>query len=896
VPTRNVAIVPHTHWDREWYESFEIFRLKLVDTLDALVHLLESDPAYGWFLLDGQMAAVDDYLEVRPEAAGHIRELASSGRLSVGPWYVLMDEFLVSGETIIRNLQMGMDRASAFGGAMDIGYLPDMFGHIAQMPQILANAGFSHAVVWRGVPSAIDRTGFWWEAPDGSRVRAEYLPRGYSNAATLPEDAAALVQRTVAYEKEVSGFQLDGILYMNGSDHLAPQPHLGRLVAEANALQEDYSFAITSLPHYLNSAPTEGLSTLRGELRSGSRANLLMGVTSNRVDVKQAAALAEVTLERRAEPYCALFGSPEEWPDRLLELAWLEVVRNAAHDSICACSVDAVVDSVLERFAEARRVGDGLASRALAALGRSMAAPGPVVVNPSARARSGIVELLVIGESDEQAGEQVLSSRGSLPGTMTLDVATVTSILGMLQGTRIADNAWVHGVRIDEDETSIDVTVTIGTEELPGIPVEAVKENLAARLAARPDAVVRVHLDQPPIRQVVARMSDVPGLGWASYSPAPLTHPVSARPVGPGEGPDGSVLLTNGLVTVIVSAEDGTFSIDGHAGLGRLVDGGDLGDSYNYSPPKDDTVIDTPESVRVELAEEGPVRAGAVVSSEYLWPEEADTATSARHGEQRVRISTKIELHADEATVKVTTSFVNPSRDHRLRVHFPLPEMAAESRSGSAFGAVTRGLTAEGRRDEFGLPTFPARDFASAGGLTVGHAGVYEHELIDVVPGPDGRAATLAMTLLRSTGMLSRVGMTYRPVPAGPLTPVEGLQLLGQRIETTYVLAVGDVDPWAVSEDLTLPLESTPSLGGGWRPGRGSALSVQGAQLSALTLRDGLLEVRVFNTTDETTTVQMGNTSGWLIDLRGRPIEPFEGSFHLRPFGIATLRLAKPPV
>ncbi len=208
----NVAVVPHTHWDREWYESFEIFRLKLVDTLDELVQLLESDPSYGWFLMDGQMAAVDDYLEVRPEATGRVRELAASGRLTVGPWYVLMDEFLVSGETIVRNLQLGLARAAEFGGAMDVGYLPDMFGHIAQMPQILAAAGFAHAVVWRGVPSAIDRNAFWWEAPDGSRVRAEYLVTGYGNAAALPEDGSALVQRTVAYEKEVSGFLLDGLL------------------------------------------------------------------------------------------------------------------------------------------------------------------------------------------------------------------------------------------------------------------------------------------------------------------------------------------------------------------------------------------------------------------------------------------------------------------------------------------------------------------------------------------------------------------------------------------------------------------------------------------------------------------------------------------------------------
>ena len=157
--SRRVAIIPHTHWDREWYSPFQTFRMDLVDTLDALLPLLEEDPSYARFMLDGQMAVVDDYLEVRPEAETRIRNLAAAGRLTMGPWYILMDEFLVSGETIIRNLQLGIQRGAGFGGVMDVGYLPDMFGHIAQMPQILTSAGFKDTVIWRGVPSAITKTG-----------------------------------------------------------------------------------------------------------------------------------------------------------------------------------------------------------------------------------------------------------------------------------------------------------------------------------------------------------------------------------------------------------------------------------------------------------------------------------------------------------------------------------------------------------------------------------------------------------------------------------------------------------------------------------------------------------------------------------------------------------------
>ena len=118
---RHVAVVPHTHWDREWYSPFQTFRVKLVELLDTLLPSLESDPEYTHFMLDGQMAVVDDYLAVRPEAEPRLRRLATAGRLGMGPWYVLMDEFLVSGETIVRNLQLGIARAAEFGGAMEVG-------------------------------------------------------------------------------------------------------------------------------------------------------------------------------------------------------------------------------------------------------------------------------------------------------------------------------------------------------------------------------------------------------------------------------------------------------------------------------------------------------------------------------------------------------------------------------------------------------------------------------------------------------------------------------------------------------------------------------------------------------------------------------------------------------
>ena len=879
---RRIVIVPHTHWDREWYKSYQEFRLNLVELLDTLIPLLESDAGYPYFMLDGQMAVVDDYLEVRPEAEERLRALAAAGRVSMGPWYILMDEFLSSGETIVRNLQMGLARGAAFGGVMDVGYLPDMFGHIAQMPQILTLAGFRDAVVWRGVPSQVTANAFVWESPDGSAVRAEYLPVGYGNGAALPDDAKALVRRTQDHLEEVGEFVTGDLLVMNGSDHLMPQPSLGRVVAEANDLQDELHFEVTSLARYLAGTSSEGLTRVLGELRSGYRANMLMGVTSNRVDVKREGARAERELERRAEPLTALFQPAEAYPSRLLDLAWKEMVRNSAHDSICACSVDDVVDAVLHRYAEARAIAAGLADRAVKNFARSLSQPGPSVLNPVSRARSGVVELVVPAEGPAPANIQVLSERTGMPGSMVLDADTVRTVLGMLQGPRISDDAWVHEVKVEETEEGIDVTVSVGTEEKPNVPIAEAKQDVFTKLGARPDAVVRVSMDQPSTRRIAARTGEVSGYGWSPFAAAELDNPVAVSES------DLAVGLSNGLVEIAIDRADGSFALNGVGGYGRLIDGGDLGDSYNYSPPRRDSFVDAPQEVAVRVVESGPVRARVHVIATYVWPDHVDGSSQVRVGEHLVEVENELELRADEATVRVKTSFVNPSGDHRVRVHFPLPEPARETHAESAFTVVTRGLTAEGRVDEYGLPTAPAHRFVSAGRLTVVHEGVCEYELMDI---EDGAARTLALTVLRSTGMLSRLGMAYRPFPAGPMTPVEGLQMRGKRIALRYALALDCPDPYRLADDVLVPLEVAASLGGGERPTTGTELSVHGAEVSALHRVGGVLEARVYNPRPDPTVVSFPGRSGWLVDLRGYPQRRFEGSFELRPFGIATARL-----
>jgi hypothetical protein len=354
--------------------------MSLVDVVDEVLELLEGDERWR-FTLDGQLATVDDYVEIRPEGEARIRALVEAGRLAVGPWQTLMDEFLVSGETTVRNLEAGLARAEKVGGAMRVGYLPDMFGHIAQMPQILRSAGIDVAIMWRGVPAAVESHVFDWEGLDGTVIRTEYMPEnGYSNAAYILGDDSveAVVERLRPW------FGDDPILGMVGTDHMPPARDLLERIPQGTK--------VATLAEYFSTEQTlqQPVAKVRGELRSAARANLLPDVVSARIDIKQAAGRAERALERYAEPLQALYG--DDWPEAFLAVAWSRLFQNSAHDSICGCSADEVSAPVLVRYAEAEQIGNELTRRALDRIAAQAPAGATVVVNPSPFARTELVD------------------------------------------------------------------------------------------------------------------------------------------------------------------------------------------------------------------------------------------------------------------------------------------------------------------------------------------------------------------------------------------------------------------------------------------------------------------------------------------------------------------------
>jgi len=682
---------------------------------------LESDDRMR-FTLDGQLATLDDYLEIRPEAEERIRALVVSGRLAIGPWQTLMDEFLVDGETTLRNLEAGLARAQDFGSAMRVGYLPDMFGHVAQMPQILRLAGIETAVVWRGVPAAVDFHRFVWEGLDGSSVVAEYLPAGYGNAAYLfdvPGDPPV-----DAFEERFRPwYRDDDVLGMVGTDHM-PLVHgfVTRIPVGA---------VVGTLPEYLADASAGGLSHWRGEMRSGARANLLPGVVSARIDLKAACARAERWLERYAEPLQALYGG--EWPEPFLAQAWTRMFQNSAHDSICGCSADEVSAQVLVRYAEAEQIGRELAARAVGRIAAEVPRGAVAVVNPSPHERSDLVELEVVVPDDWEAVELELPDGSRVPSQeinrqqpllweTKLAGADVPLVIARRLHGRELFGRIVNGFRIQDGQATLEV----GDEPDPEwLDVERLISELTLA-TAEGDWTLQVVAQ--PKRTVVAAVT-APPLGWTS------ARPVRVSGSDPKTCPSMDV-----------------------AQLTRIVRSGDAGDSYNYAPPPGDVLVEAPLDERFVTIEEGPLRRVDILHRTYMWDG------------LRVATQTRFEQRADEPFVRIRIEFDNPCDDQRVRVHVPLREPADRSYAEGQYGIVERGLEPEGGYGEVAIPTYPAAAFVTAGGVAL---------LLDHVTEYEVAGDELALTVLRSTGLISRIHHPWREDPAGPALPIPAAQLRG---------------------------------------------------------------------------------------------------------------------
>ena len=867
------VFVPHFHWDREWYEPFQVFRHRLVDALDTVLDTAEANPDFR-FTVDGQLAAVEDYLEMRPENRDRLVALVAAGRLAIGPWLILLDEFLCSGETIVRNLQMGWAAAAKLGGSMPIGYLPDMFGHVAQMPQILARAGIEHAALWRGVPGSVAGHAFRWLAPDGSEVRTEFLFDGYDNGLDVllvPDQIGRALDEYAAMTEQRWGG--DPVLAMAGTDHAPPDPRLASWLRRDST--DERPIIIATLDEYIREHAHDPVSSVvTGELRSHVRGNILPGVISVRRLLKQRMADAERTVDH-AERLTALWSARDD--SRFLALAWHKIIESTAHDSVVGSGTDETCDQVEARLAEAAQIARAVRDATLAERAAFVPSDGYLVANPLPVPRTALVEVDVVAPAQ---GTTLVTGAGPVQLTSVAPTVLSDERMDATQLERVLRRIHrreLFGRQIDRYELTAGSLVFHLAEVPTSGPFDLLilRREVAEAAAAHPgEWSVRTLEEARATALVPVR---VPASGLASFrvEPGEWTDPAITRATATARG------LSNGNVDVRVN-EDGTLDVTGTdgtvlRGVGRLVDGGDRGDSYNYGPPARDVLVAEPSEVVVAVVENGPLRSSIRITRTYAWPAALSADRDVRAADVvPTAVETLVELRVGEPFVRITTSFLNSAADHRLRWHLPLPEPVTGSASAGQFAVTERGLTAEGGWGEYPIPTFPASEFVSAGPATVLLDHTTEYEIAD---------DELAITLLRAIGSISVNIHPFRDEPAASEIPAPGAQDLGVRVENRFAV-LASATGWrganavALAQEFRNDLLVTRGSGpdGGILPEDATGVRVDGADILVSSIRrvaDAGIEVRLVAMSDADSTARVTGpfTAATTVDLLGRPLD-----------------------
>jgi mannosylglycerate hydrolase len=824
--SHTLHLVSHTHWDREWHLTYQQFRLRLVVLMDKLLSLLENDPDYRYFMLDGQTIVLEDYLAVRPEKEEEVQRLVQAGRLLIGPWHVLPDEFLVSPEALVRNLLLGGQIAHRFGARMEVGYTPDPFGHVGQLPQILRGFGLESAVLRRGLSD--EPLELWWAAPDGSRVLLCYLRDGYGNVPRLPVDKPDAFANMIAFARDslAPHAATSHLLLLNGTDHHEAQPGLPQAMARAAAhgyrgsrLGEDRLIHST-LPDYVAAvrAASVDFPIVYGELRQCKRHHLLPGVLSSRMWIKQRNAACQMLLERWAEPFSCWAEYVDHYPptvvftgiqatDRLrhptdlLRLAWRRLLENHPHDSICGCSIDQVHDEMVVRFDEVEQIGEEIVQQSLRALARAVDtsnARALIVFNPTAGPRTDVVGATVeLPSGLEEADLYLVDAQGR--GTPYEVLGREDRIFADLEApgaelqTMLVDAAdgWMMDMAVERVQgwrqgTTAKVDMLLSEQGKPDL--EAVAKGLAEVEAVLADPEVTTeHLlvRMVPRLKVQFVAHDVPGYGYKAWRlEAPSRHDTVAA-----SGDPRALSIENEAFIVEANPADGTLTITDrqtgavYSGLNRFVDGGDRGDEYNFCRPENDHWVSAPVEPPQIRMEAGPTRQTLHIDLLYRMPAALTPDRRSRAPEWvDTPIHTRISLSPGVRRVDVHTVVNNRAGDHRLRVHFTAPLVASSAQYDGHFDVVSRplGLPAEDTSTWVEQPVTeqPQRHFVDVSdgriGLLVANRGLPE---VEVIPG-EGQT-TIALTLLRCVGWLSRDDLHCRHGNAGPMLPVPGAQCLG---------------------------------------------------------------------------------------------------------------------
>ncbi|QGQ99395.1 hypothetical protein EHS13_33305 [Paenibacillus psychroresistens] len=718
-PINTFHFISHTHWDREWFLPYENFRFRLVQLIDNLMELLDNDPEFKYFHLDGQTIVLEDYYAIRSWERGRLEAFIREGRILVGPWYQQNDLFLTSAESTVRNLMEGIRLSRELGGEMKIGYLPDHFGLLGQMPQIFQLVGIDNSVFGRGYDYELHQNPFLkWRSPDGSEVTGILMVNWYNNAQRIPIETESLKATfQLMQERESAVNPLPHYLMMNGVDHLEAQENLTAALDKLRVLYGDESIFIhDTLPNYVQTVqaylaehPSIPVAAVHGELRERFDYAILGGTLSSRIYLKQANLQCHDLIEKWAEPlsvWCAGLGL-EAYDGDYFRYLWKLYMENHPHDSICGCSQDAVHEHMMDRFVSVKEIAQEIITRKMRLLANQVSEEGY---------KSGEQKLLIVNHSQ-------LDSQSVMQATLYfLSEDEVEQF-------RIEDDAGVSiPYRIvDASPSRLQVTSPIN---LPGVlHVQRYDIELYGEIPAMGYTTYRIQANEIGIN--------------VSDQPQPQLAEIQAAVLYPVMENDSIRVEFNGNGSFhIIHKDTGTV----YHNVGQFEEAGDAGDLYVY------TSVDNECKQRWN----GEVEfTGHIVNALYeeccyrfswMLPKALNGLNMQRDSELAscsFEVTVRLEKLSSRLNVRVRID--NQVKDHRIRFICELPDVASEVWAGGQFDVVQRKWD-EGKQFERDCNAQPYWKWVAPrqviGGLTVFGVGMHEYEMID-------EGSTLAVTLLR---------------------------------------------------------------------------------------------------------------------------------------------------
>lgn len=742
-----VHIVSHSHWDREWYLPYENHHMRLVDLIDGVIEA-SKDNRFINFQLDGQFLPIEDYLEVKPHNRQIIQDLLKEGKIKAGPWYILQDSFLTSGESNVRNLEIGMRKVSKLAEPALIGYFPDTFGNIGQAPQILKKAGINNAYFGRGVKA----TGFanvvyedytsknselFWESPDGSKVLSVLFANWYCNGVDIPSDKdllkAFMDKKIEDMEKYASTRHL---LLMNGCDHSPVQKNIGEIIELANELYEDYEFIHSDLESYAMAVDQEVdhelLDVVKGELRSQTTDGwgTLTNTSSSRYDLKFMNKTVEMRLEELVQPLYTMLVNKKNYPYYKIDYIYRHLLTNHPHDSICGCSIDSVHDSNVRRFKDCLEALDYLEEEAKIYLKENIINEYEedlvfTVVNTTAYHQRKQANVLMDYERKYFQGFEYHQHVKELKAIE-------------LPELQVVDEERSYPTYIK------DLGVNFGYE----LPDSSFRKGYFAR-----QLLVKVMVELEPFERREFRLRQMPG----SYEPAKLLEVSSV------ETDFYKIdIMHDATLTILDKRSKRVYEK-----VLMLEDSGDIGNEYIYKEAADKLRVKSSElmsfSVEEQTTKTYVIRMKERIvlpqSAEYLLGEEQkylvnikDRQAKRSRNLKELIVYKKITVDKTSPTISIRIDLENNVKDHRLRMLFGhrinTDHVYAESIFEVAKRPASPPETWENPDYTQNFNRFvQMRD--EKGGFTVGSMGVQEYE---------NKEEGLYLTLLRATGEMGDWG------------------------------------------------------------------------------------------------------------------------------------------